>query len=95
MVHQRVTRYGVYPLPKGVVTRVLVEVQIYLYEGLLQQVARHISVSHPLLEEACQRITIACKEILKGLLVTRRGEFHEVGICGYDIIVYFHNLGVL
>ena len=73
MVNKSVARYGVYPLPKGEVARIVAKVQVDLNEGLLQEVCRCIFVAKTLFKEAHQSFMVACEEVLEGVLVTLGG----------------------
>ena len=59
----RILGYGVEPLPEGIFGRVAVEVGIYLYERLLQQVVRILGGCRTLQEQTPYGVAVAVEEV--------------------------------
>ena len=68
-VDMRILGYGVEPLPEGIFGRVAVEVGIYLYERLLQQVVRILGGCRTLQEQTPYGVAVAVEEVFECRMV--------------------------
>ena len=91
----RILGYGVEPLPEGIFGRVAVEVGIYLYERLLQQVVRILWRGRALQEQTPYGVAVAVEEVFECRMVAREGELHKASVVGDDVVGYLHTPGTL